>query len=45
MPFWSDFHRIALVLGTILQTINCLYLQLPDGNAPLEELKASQSEE
>jgi len=45
MPSWRDYHRIALVLGTILRTIDCLYLQLPDGNPPLAELKASQSEE
>jgi len=43
MPSWRDYHRIALVLGTILRTINCVYLQLPGGNPPLAELKALQS--
>jgi hypothetical protein len=45
MPSWCDYHRIALVLATILQTIDCVYIQLPDGNPPLAELKASQSEQ
>jgi len=45
MPSWRDYHRIALVLGTILRTIDCVYLQLPGGNPPLAELKASQSEQ
>jgi len=40
-----DYHRIALVLGTILRTIDCVYLQLPGGNSTLAELKASQSEQ
>ena len=45
MPSWRDYHRIALVGGTILRTIDCVYLQLPGGNPPLAELKASQSEQ
>jgi hypothetical protein len=44
MPSWRDYYHIALVLGTILQTIDCVYLQLPAGNPPLAELKALQSE-
>jgi hypothetical protein len=45
MPSWRDFHRIALILGTILRTIVCIYLQLPGGNHSLAELNASQSEQ
>jgi hypothetical protein len=45
MPSWLDYHSIALVLGTILQTIDCAYFQLLGGNPPLAELKASQSEQ
>jgi len=45
MPSWRDYHRIALVLGTILLTIHCIYPQLPRGNPPLAELQASQSEQ
>jgi len=45
MPSWRDYHRIALVLGTILRTIDCVYLQLPGGNPPLAELQALQSEQ
>jgi len=45
MPAWRDSHSIALILGTILRTIDCVYLQLPCGNSPLAELKASQSEQ
>jgi hypothetical protein len=45
MPSCRDYHRIALGLGTILQTIDRVYLQLPDGNSPLAELKASQSKQ
>jgi hypothetical protein len=44
MRSWRNYHRIALVLGTILRTIDCVYLQLSDGNPPLAELKASHSE-
>jgi hypothetical protein len=44
MHSWRNYHRIALVLGKILQTIDCVYLQLPSGNPPLAELKASESE-
>ena len=40
-----DYHRIALVLGTILRTIDCVYVQLPVGNLPLAELKASHSKQ
>ena len=42
MPSWHVFHTIALILGAILPTIDCVYLQLPGGNPPLAELKASQ---
>jgi hypothetical protein len=45
MPSWHNYHPIALVLGTILSTIDCVYLQLPDGNPALAELNASQSEQ
>jgi hypothetical protein len=45
MRSWRDYHRIALVLGTILRTIDFVYLQLSDGNPPLAELNASQSEQ
>jgi len=44
-PFWRDYHRFALILDKILQTIECVYLQLPGGNSPLAELKASQWEQ
>jgi hypothetical protein len=44
-PSWYDYHRIALVIGTILQTIDGVYLQLPGGNPDLAELKASQREQ
>jgi hypothetical protein len=45
MPSWRDYQRIALVLGTILRTIDCVYLLLPGGNPTLAELKTSQSEQ
>jgi len=45
MPSWRDYHRIALVLGTILRTIDCVYLQRPGGDPPFAELQASQSEQ
>jgi hypothetical protein len=35
---------IALVLDTILQTIDCVYVKLPGGNSPFADLKASQRE-
>jgi hypothetical protein len=38
MPSWREYHCVALVLGTILRTIDCVYLQLPGGNSPLPEL-------
>jgi len=38
MPSWRDYHRIALGLGTILQTIDYVYLQLTGGNPPLAEV-------
>jgi len=44
MPSGPEHPRIALVLGTILRGIDCIYLQLPGGNPPLAELQASQSE-
>jgi len=45
MPFWRNHHPIALVLGTIHRTIDCVYLQLPGGNPPLAELKALHMEQ
>jgi hypothetical protein len=45
VPSWRDYNRVALVLGTILRTINSVYLQLPIVNPPLAELKAWQSEQ
>jgi hypothetical protein len=36
---------MALVLGTSLQTIDCVYVHLPGENAPLAELKALQCEQ
>ena len=45
MPSSRDYHRIVLVLGTILRTINCVYLQLSGGNPSLAELQAFQSEQ
>jgi len=44
MTSWHDYHSIDLVLGTILQTIDCVYLQLPCCNPHLAEGKASQCE-
>jgi len=40
MLSWRTYHWIALVLGTILRTIGCVYLQLPVANPLLAELKA-----
>ena len=40
-----NYHSIALVLGTIHGTIDCVYLQLPGGNPPLPEVKALQIEQ
>jgi hypothetical protein len=45
MHSWRDYYRIALVPGTILRTIDCVNLQLPEGNPPLAERNASQSEQ
>jgi len=45
MPSWRNYHRVALVLGTIHRTIDCVYLQLPGANPPLAELKALQMEQ
>jgi hypothetical protein len=45
MPSWRNYHHIALVIGTILRTIDSLYLQLPGGNPTLVELKELQSEQ
>jgi len=45
MPSWHDYYCIALILVTILRTIDCVYLQLPLGNPRLAELKALQSEQ
>jgi hypothetical protein len=44
-PSWRDYHRFALALGTILQTIDCVYLQFPGGHPTFAEQKASQSEQ
>jgi hypothetical protein len=45
VPSWRDYDSIERVLGTILQTIDCVYLQLSGGNPPLAELNASPSEQ
>ena len=45
MPSWRDHHSIALILCTVLRTIDCVYSQLPSGNPPWAELKASQIEQ
>jgi len=45
MSSWRNDHSIALVLGTIHQTIDCVYVPLPGGNPPLAELKALQMEQ
>ena len=45
MPFWRNYHGIALVLGTILRTIDSVYPQLPGGNPPFAELNALQSKQ
>jgi len=39
MPSLGDYHNVALVLGTIVRSIDCVQLQLPSGNLPLVELK------
>jgi len=45
MPSWRNYHSIGLVIGTILQTIDFAYIQLPGGNSPLAELEALQTEQ
>jgi len=45
IPSWSKYHRIALVGGTILPTIICVYHQLCGENPSLAEIKLSQCEE
>jgi len=45
MPSWRGHHSIALVFGTILRTIDCVYYPLPGGNPPFAEQKALQSEQ
>jgi len=40
MPCWRDHHSIALILCTILQSIDCVYLQLPGGNPPFGRAKS-----
>jgi len=45
MPSWREYHSIALLLGTVLQIIVCVYRQFPCGNSSLAKLKASQIEE
>jgi len=45
MPSWGTIHSIVCILGTILQTMDCLYLQLPNGNPTLAELNALQREQ
>ena len=40
---WRNLDSNALVLGTILVTIDCVYLQLPSGNPHLAALRTSQS--
>ena len=44
MPSWRKYHSIALVLGTILVTIDGVYLQLPSQNPPLADRNALPSE-
>jgi hypothetical protein len=43
MPSWCDYHPIALVIGTIHPTIDCVYLLLPGWYPPLAELQPSQA--
>jgi len=43
MSSWCDYHNIALILATILQTIVCVYLQLSGENLQLAALQALQS--
>jgi hypothetical protein len=45
MPSWRNYHGIALVNGTVHRTIDCVYLQLPGGHLPLEELEALEMEQ
>jgi hypothetical protein len=45
MPSWCNYHRIALVFGTLLQIIIFVYLQLNGGNPPYAVLKVLQSEQ
>jgi len=42
MPSWRHYHSIAFVPGTILHTIDCVYLQGPRANPSVVELNASQ---
>jgi hypothetical protein len=41
---WRNYHCIALILGTVRRTFNCVSLQVLDGNPALEALKALESE-
>jgi len=45
MPWLLNSQSIALVLGTILEIIDYVYLQLRGVNLPFAELKASQSKQ
>jgi hypothetical protein len=45
MSSWRNYHRIALVFGTIHRTIDGVYLQLPGVNPPLAELQALKMEQ
>jgi len=45
MPSWREHHSIALVPGTILWTIVCVYVQPPGGIPTLAEMKALHMEQ
>jgi hypothetical protein len=45
MPSWCNYHRIALIFGTLLQIIIFVYLQLNGGNLPYAVLKVLKSEQ
>jgi len=45
MPSWPDYQWIAIILGTILRVIDCVYLELRGGNPVWLELEALQREQ
>jgi len=45
LPFWWCSQSIALVLGSILRTIDCVYLLFSGWKPPFAELKPWQSEQ